>query len=93
MQVFEMVVLIVAIGVGGGLVKSYLNRPEQNLSKDKLGNLMRDLGLDSEDGYYSRKDLAPFMEKFAAMEERLQVLERIATDKGRNLASEIDNLK
>ncbi|PCI33410.1 MAG: hypothetical protein COB54_03650 [Alphaproteobacteria bacterium] len=93
MQVFEMIVLIVAIGVGGGLIKSYLNRPDQKLSKGMLGNLMQDLGRDGEDGYYSRKDMAPFMEKFTAMEERIQVLERIATDKGSNLASEIDNLK
>lgn len=79
MHVFEMVVLIVGICVIGGIIKSYLDRNNPKASGDVSERQMN--------------DLAPFMERFEAMEQRLQVLERIATDKGRNLASEIDNLK
>lgn len=87
MQVFEMVVLIVAICVIGRIIRSYLGRKHPRGS-----DYARD-GLGMGKKYYSKKELAPFMAKFEAMEERIQVLERIATDKGRNLASEIDNLK
>lgn len=92
MHVFEMVVLIVAIGVIGGIIKSYIERKDPKMSKNMMDDLMNDLGM-GDDGYCSKKELAPFIEKFTALEERIQVLERIATDKGRNLASEIDNLK
>ncbi|MCK5425891.1 MAG: hypothetical protein KAI89_10980 [Emcibacter sp.] len=80
MHVFEMVVLIVAISVIGGIIMKYLERESTDLSEDKLNDMMQ--GLD-----------VSHMEKIIALERRVQVLERIATDKGITLASEIDNLK
>ncbi|PCI48938.1 MAG: hypothetical protein COB49_05400 [Alphaproteobacteria bacterium] len=92
MAVFEMVVWIVAISVIGGVVKSYMDRKHKRGSS-MMDDLMNDLGMDEGDGFYTKKDLASVLEKFEAMEARIQVLERIATDKGQNLAAEIDNLK
>ncbi len=91
MEVLEMVVLIVAICVGGAITLTYFEKKYPKFSKDTLDNLMDNLGLGDE--YFTKKDMAQFLEKFKAMEERLQVLERIATNSERNLASEIDNLK
>ncbi len=80
MHVFEMVVLIVAISVVGGIIMKYIERKPTDISKDSLNDMMQ--GMDT-----------VYMEKFRALEQRVQVLERIATDKGVTLASEIDNLK
>ncbi len=90
MHVFEMVVWIVAIAVIGGIIKSYFDRGKTHRSENVMDDLMNDLGMGD---YYSKKEVDQFIRKFEAMEQRIQVLERIATDKGRNLASEIDNLK
>ncbi len=43
--------------------------------------------------YYSKKEVDVYIKKIETMEQRIQVLERIATDKGRGLADEIDSLK
>ncbi len=90
MHVFEMVVWIVAIAVVGGIIKSYFDRGKSRGSEGMMDDLMNDLGMGD---YYSKKEIDRFIGKFESMEQRIQVLERIATDKGRNLASEIDNLK
>lgn len=93
MQVFEMVVLIVAITVIGGIIKSYIDKKHTRGSGRMMDDLMDDLGMGEDDGFYTKKDMARFMDRFEAMEKRIQVLERIATDKGRTLADEIDGLK
>jgi hypothetical protein len=93
MHVFEMVVLIVAISVIGGIIKSYIDRNNNRGSASMMDDLKNDLGMSEGDGFYTKKDMASFMGKFEAMERRIQVLERIATDKGRTLADEIDGLK
>ncbi len=90
MHVFEMVVLIVGIVVIGGLIKSYFERNNANGTTGALDDLMHDLGMSD---YYSKKEVDVFIKKIEAMEQRIQVLERIATDKGRDLADEIDSLK
>ncbi|VAX06614.1 FIG00636713: repeated hypothetical protein [hydrothermal vent metagenome] len=90
MHVFEMVVLIVAIVVIGGLIKSYFERNKVGGSSDAFDDLMHEFGLSD---YYSKKEVDVYIKKIEAMEQRIQVLERIATDKGRDLADEIDNLK
>ncbi len=93
MHVFEMVVLIVAISVIGGIIKSYIDRNNNRSSGSMMDDLKNDLGMSEGDGFYTKKDMTSFMGKFEAMERRIQVLERIATDKGRTLADEIDGLK
>lgn len=91
MQVFEMVVLIVAICVFGNIIRSYFNRGKPDDSDAMRESFMEDMGLETP--YYTKNKIDPYLVKIDAMEERIQVLERIATDKGRNLASEIDNLR
>ncbi|HEC00301.1 MAG TPA: hypothetical protein ENI91_01280 [Sphingomonadales bacterium] len=93
MLVFEMVVWIVAISVIGGVIKSYLDRKNDRGSGSIMDDLKNDLGMSEGDGFYTKKDMARFMDRFEAMEKRIQVLERIATDKGRTLADEINDLK
>jgi len=90
MHVFEMVVWIVAICVIGGIIKSYFDRKKTDRPENIMDEVMNELGLGE---YYSKTEVDSFIKKFETMEKRIQVLERIATDKGRNLASEIDNLK
>ncbi|MBL4895091.1 MAG: hypothetical protein JKY59_09545 [Emcibacter sp.] len=91
MHVFEMVALIVAIGVFGKIIMQYIDRKHPKISDDMMDKMKNNSSFG--DAYITKKDFSAYMNKFQAMEERLQVLERIATDKGRSLASEIDNLK
>lgn len=83
MHVFEMIVWVVGLSMIGGVVIAYFESKKVSIKK---GGLSQMLG----DEYLAKKDI---LEKFRAMEQRIQVLERIATDKGVTLASEIDNLK
>ncbi|MBL4800788.1 MAG: hypothetical protein JKY45_02770 [Emcibacter sp.] len=91
MHVFEMVVLVVAISVLGGIIMKYFERRHPQLSDDLLDKIKKSFEFDLD--YCTQKDLSVFLDKFQTMEDRIQVLERIATDKGSSLASEIDNLK
>lgn len=84
-----MVVWIVAISIFGGVFRQYLKGKEKGVDYD-LDKLAAALGLS--DGSYSKKSLKPYLERIEKLEERVKVLERIATDKGRNLADEIDRL-
>lgn len=91
MALFEFILAIIALCILGGVLKVYVaGRGPINLD-EKLSSMMEeiDLGLD----YYSKKKLDPYLKKIEAMEERIQNLEKIATDPRRNLADEIDNLR
>lgn len=73
MQVFEMVVLIVAISVFGRIALQYMKqrdsqRPDAEIENDRLKN------------------------EVAGLKDRIATLERLATDKRRLLADEIDAL-
>lgn len=71
MHVFEMIVLVVGIGVFGGIITQYLtNKADQTKSE---GDIEAD-------------------KRIKALEDRVAVLEKLATDKGRTLADEIDSL-
>lgn len=84
-----MVVWIVAISIFGGVLTRYLKGKERGVDYD-LDKLAEALGLS--DGSYTKKNMQPYLDRIDKLEERVKVLERIATDKGRNLADEIDNL-
>lgn len=88
MGVFEMIVLIVLIGAITSVVKHYLGVRDTDFDADEL---MSSMGL--EDGGYSKKKLKPYLDRINQLEERVKVLERIATDKKHSLADEIDGLK
>jgi len=85
-----MIVWVVAISVLGGIFMQYLKGKERGVEYD-LDKLSAALGL-GDGGGMSRKALKPYLERIDQLEERVKVLERIATDKGRNLADEIDKL-
>lgn len=89
MTLWSMIVWVVAISVLGGIFMQYLKGKERGVDYD-LDKLSEALGLGG--GGMSRKDLKPYLERIDQLEERVKVLERIATDKGRNLADEIDKL-
>ncbi len=87
MNVFEMVVLIVVVSAGASVLKSYFKRKNAADSE----NFMDNLG-ETVDARVSNT-LTPCMQKITALEERIQILERIVTDKNHNLAAKIDNLR
>lgn len=90
MTLWSMIVWVVAIGVLGGIVTQYLKGKEQGVDYD-LDALAEKLGLN--DGGYSKKKLKPYLDRIDQLEERIKVLERIATDKKHSLADEIASLK
>ena len=90
MTLWSMIVWVVALSVLGGIVMQYLKGKEKGVDYD-LDILAEKLGL-SDGGGYSKKKLQPYLDRIDQLEERVKVLERIATDKGRNLADEIDDL-
>ncbi len=90
MHVFEMVIWIVAICVIGGVIKSYLDRRKGSGGGDMMDEMMMDMGMG--ENYYSKAKMDPYLAKIDALEERVRVLERIATDKGHALAEEINRL-
>ncbi|WP_321396438.1 hypothetical protein [Emcibacter sp.] len=89
MNVFEMIVIIVVVTAIAGVLKHWTRGRNSETDRD-YSDIMSDLGL--EEDYYSKKQIQPHLERIRKLEERVQVLERIATDKGSNLAREIDNL-
>lgn len=90
MNVFEMVILIVLVVMIAGVMKSYIERNKpKGLSGDTMDNFMDEMGLGD---YVTKSTISPYLEKINALEERIKVLERIATDKGRNLSEEINRL-
>lgn len=90
MSVFTMIVWIVAISVLGGIVMQYLKGREKGVDYD-LDGLAEKLGL-GDGGGMSRKQLKPYLDRIDQLEERVRVLERIATDRGRTLHDEISKL-
>lgn len=90
MDKYELIFGIVVVVVIASVLKSYFSGKNTQGSESIMDDLAYDFGMAD---YYTKKELDPFMDKFEAMEQRIQVLERIATDKGRTLASEIDSLK
>ncbi|WP_417320458.1 hypothetical protein [Emcibacter sp.] len=89
MNAFEMVVVIVLVVSIASVIKHWIKPGKVETDLD-LDELLGDLGLG--DDYLSKSQMQPHLERIRKLEERVQVLERIATDKGANLAREIDNL-
>ena len=104
MQVFEFIIVIIAITVIGGIIRDKQRikagyAPKFGRKRHKHGNgmdmgmgmgcpLCAGLGADGENA----AEIEEKLEKLVALEERVQVLERIVTDKGSTLADEIDRL-
>lgn len=101
MHVFEFVILIVAITVIGGIIRDrqrikagYAPRFGRKRG-GKHGNGM-DMGCPLCAGLTangeSPEEVEAKLAKLVALEDRVQVLEKIVTDKGRSLSEEIDSL-
>ncbi len=86
MQGEEFIVAIVAIVMGASVLKSWIKRNSDKSGGLNVNELMSDLGLDDLDGFKK------YRKKISHLEERVQVLEKLATDKTHTLADEIDRL-
>jgi len=86
MGVFEFVLGIIALGVGipviGGLIFAF--------EKEKLKIRAKELAIT---GSETAERAAQYAAQNERLEERVQVLERIVTDKGLGLAEEIEKLR
>ncbi|NOZ41722.1 MAG: hypothetical protein GXP02_00920 [Alphaproteobacteria bacterium] len=87
MNVFEMVVLIVFIGASAGVLKSYFKRKNAAASDSFMDDLATNVDT------HIKQKINPCVARINALEQRIQILERIVTDKNHNLAAEIDSLK
>jgi len=81
MHVFEFVLAIVGIVMGTAIIKSWIARKHAagNRTEDLAAGL-EELGIDGQ------------LRKIDQLEERIRVLERLATDDGAKLARDIDSL-
>lgn len=82
MDFWSAIVIIVVISVVGGIVSQHLKNTREGARK----------GLDQKGDFEREDKLKPYLERIDQLEDRVKVLERIATDKGRNLSDEIDRL-
>lgn len=87
MEGMEFVVAIVAIVFGSKLIRD-LAYAKRGITPGKKGKAMSCALCAEDNGASVANELA----KIEKLEERIKVLERIATDKPSNLASEIDRL-
>jgi Na+-transporting methylmalonyl-CoA/oxaloacetate decarboxylase gamma subunit len=76
--VFMVILVPIVLGVGGDMFKRWLAYREKQLE------LMADR---------SAQKAAEYATKVEQLESRMQVLERIATDRGQQLAMEIEDLR
>ena len=88
MNVFEMIVIIVVVSTLGSAVMYWIKA--KHGGQFDVDELSSELGLS--DSYCSKKQMKACLARIDQLEERIRVLERIATDKGTNLAREIDGL-
>lgn len=84
MNVYEMVAMVVVFSVVGGVIKQYLQRHRYTGPEEKIDEIITQK--------MNGVDFEKILKTMLAMEDRIQVLERIATDKGVALKSEINNL-
>jgi len=89
MTLWGMIVWVVALGVMGGVAIEYIRTRKKGVDFE-MDDLLQSMGL--EDGGYSKKKLKPYLDRIDQLEERIKVLERIATDKKHNLSDEIASL-
>lgn len=102
MHVFEFVILIVLITTIGRLFSQrQKHRHEKGHMEESCGYCgmggsddfgMGDLGLGRKKGSKGDPEVSIKISRLEKMEERLKTLEKIITDKGYNLAEEIENL-
>ena len=81
MQVFEFIIVLVVIVFGANLIRTKMShQTKSKVSEDGLKEQLDALGV------------ADQLKKVDALEQRVRVLEKLATDKRGHLADEIDRL-
>lgn len=77
----EFIITIIVLVLGAGLIKRWLNQKhELRLSERNLEDELNELGVGGQ------------LQKVDDLEKRIRVLEKLATDKKRSLADEIESL-
>jgi hypothetical protein len=90
----EFVIAIIAICVGGGIINSWIRAKHGYPIEDDNGNLLQ--RSNPEDGRKIEllsSENEQLVGKIDQLQERLQVLERIATDPAKRTADEIEALR
>jgi hypothetical protein len=87
------VLAIIAIVTIGWVMTTAIRARHGYPIEDELGNIIHKSPVDSEQTKLLAAENERLKETVGRLEERLKVLERIATDPSRHLADEIDKLR
>lgn len=88
MGLWDMIVMVVLIGAVVSVAKFYF--ASKHGTEASSGTIWDELGLS--DSTPAERDVTKHLDRIRALEERVKVLERIATDKGQNLKDQINSL-
>ena len=90
----EMIIAIVAICTGGWLANNWIRAKHGYPLEDEWGGKTEKIGPDADRKIaLLTSENEPLGGKISHLEERIAVLERIATDKSTRLADEIESLR
>ena len=90
----DMIIWIVAICTGGWLINNWIRAKHGYALEDEWGGKTDKIGPDADRKIaLLTNENENLVGKISHLEERIPVLERIATDRGTQLADEIENLR
>ena len=90
----DMIIWIVAICTGGWLVNNWIRAKHGYALEDEWGGKTDKIGPDADRKIaLLTNENSNLVSKIGHLEERISVLERIATDRGTQLADEIESLR
>ena len=90
----DMIIWIVAICTGGWLINNWIRAKHGYALEDEWGGKTDKIGPDADRKIaLLTNENENLVGKISHLEERISVLERIATDRGTQLADEIENLR
>ncbi len=90
----DMIIWIVAICTGGWLVNNWIRAKHGYALEDEWGGKTDKIGPDADRKIaLLTNENSKLVSKIGHLEERISVLERIATDRGTQLADEIESLR
>ena len=87
------VIVIVALAMGAWVITTFIRAKHGYPLSDDCGNLVHPVKQDTEATRALVAENKDLKETVSKLEERLKVLERIATDPTKRLSDEIDNLR
>lgn len=90
----EMIVAIIAICTGGWVINNWIRAKHGYALEDEWGGKTDKIGPDADRKIaLLTNENENLVGKISHLEERISVLERIATDRGTQLADEIESLR